>query len=154
MVNYLSQPMAQQNLTEKLFDTIFQLRKLTSQVVYKSHEEKIATMLQFSALIFLKGQSGVTLGDLAEYLQISKSSATQLTERLVKTGAVKKINDTQDKRVVHLAITTKGDNELTALKKKTMAKMKRFLSKIPQEDIKELIRIQIKLIESIKKEIS
>lgn len=138
------------NLTEQLFSTIVQLRKLISKQAYESHEEKMATMLQFSALNFLKDQSEVNVGDLAEFLQLSKSSATQLIERLVKMGLVKRISDKQDRRVIRLTITSKGEDEFVALKKKIMEKMNRFLSKIPEKDIKELIRIHSNLIETIK----
>ncbi len=140
------------NYTEQLFNTIMQLRKLVFQKAYSSHKERVATMLQLSALNFLKEQSGVTVGDLAQFLQLSKSSATQLTERLVKVRLVKRISDKRDRRCIHLTVTQKGEAELMALKKKVMEKMNRFLSKLPEEDIKELIRIHTNLIEDLKKE--
>ncbi len=138
------------NLTEQLFSTLTQLKRLVSQQVYESHEEKVATMLQFSALNFLKDKSEVNVGDLAKFLQLSKSSATQLIERLVKMGLVKRINDRQDRRIIRLTITSKGEDEFIVLKTKLKEKMNRFLSKIPEKDIKELIRIHANLIETLK----
>ena len=137
-------------LIEQLFDTILQLRKLISQQAYQSHEEKVATMLQFSALNFLNGKSNVTIGDLAQFLQLSKSSATQLIERLEKNKLVRRINNKEDRRVVHLVITPKGEEDLLILETKLMEKMTRLFSKIPESDIKELIRIQTSLIETLK----
>ncbi len=141
------------DLIEQLFSTVMQLRKLISQRTYESHEEKVATMLQFSALNFLKDQSEVSVGDLSEFLQLSKSSATQLTERLVKMRLTKRVSDKQDRRVIRLIITTKGEDELITLKKKTMKKMHRFFSKIPEKDIKELIRIHTNLIKTLKENV-
>ena len=140
------------DLTQQLFSTVTQLRRLISNQSFESHEEKIATMLQFAALNFLKDQSNVTIGDLAEFSQLSKSSATQLIERLVKMGLVKRISDSKDRRIIRLAITTKGEKEFIILKKKIMEKMNRILSKISEADVKELIRIHTNLIESLKEE--
>ncbi len=144
--------MSNVTLIEQFFSSVMQLRKLISQRAYESHEEKTATMLQFSALNFLKDQSDVTVGNLAKFLQLSKSSTTQLTERLVKTGAVKRINDKQDRRLIHLTITSKGEEEFISMKKDIMGKMNLILSKTPEKDIKELIRIHTNLIETLKKE--
>lgn len=140
------------DLIEQLFSTVMQLRKLISQRTYKSHEEKVATMLQFSALHFLKDRLEISVGDLAQYLQLSKSSATQLIERLARMKLVKRVADKQDRRVIHLVITTKGKDEFLILKKKTMKKMNRILTKIPKKDVKDLIRIHTNLIEALKKE--
>ncbi len=142
------------DLTEQLFNTITQLRRLVFQRIYKSHEEKVATGLQFSALNFLKDKLEVSVGDLAKFLQLSKSSATQLTERLSKLRLVKRTNDKGDRRIIHLILTATGKKELMALKKQTMKKMNRILTKIPRKDVKELIRIHTSLIEALKKEIS
>ncbi len=138
------------NVNEQFFSTLTQLKRVVSQQVYESHEEKVATMLQFSALNFLKDKSEVNVGDLAKFLQLSKSSATQLIERLVKMGLVKRINDRQDRRIIRLTITSKGEDEFIVLKTKLKEKMNRFLSKIPEKDIKELIRIHANLIETLK----
>ncbi len=137
---------------EQLFSTMMQLGKFMSHYSQESHEERLATMLQFSALQFLKDQPNGTVGELAKFMQLSKSSATQLTERLVKAGIVDRVNDQEDRRIIRLIITPKGEEEFIILKKNIMEKMKRFVSKIPAKDIRELIRIHTNLIETLRKE--
>lgn len=137
---------------EQLFNTMMRLAQFMSHYSRESHEERLATMLQFSALSFLKDQPNGTVGELAKFMQLSKSSATQLIERLVHTELVERIHDQEDRRIIRLLITAKGEKEFIALRKKTMEKMKRFVSKIPAKDIRELIRIQTNLIETLKKE--
>lgn len=144
--------MSSNDLIEQLFNTITQLKNLISQRNYHSHEEKIATTLQFSALNFLKDRTGVTVGELADFLQLSKSSATQLTERLVKMGLIKRLSDRNDRRVIRLSITGRGKTEFINLKTLLKTRMNSILSKIPEKDVKELIRIHTSLIKSLKDE--
>ncbi len=137
---------------EQLFNIMMQFGKLMLHQSAQTYEERTATMLQFSALNFLKDHSDSSVGDLARFLQLSKSSATQLTERLVKTGAVERVEDPQDRRIIRLVLTSGGEKEFIVLKKDFMGKMKKFISKIPDRDIRELIRIYNNLIETLKKE--
>lgn len=137
---------------EQLFATMMQLGKLMSQQTQETHEERIATMLQLMALQFLKEQPNGTVSELAKLLELSKSSATQLIERLAKAGLVERINDKEDRRIVRLVITEDGEKEFLALKKKLMKKMQKIFSKIPAQDLRELIRIHSNLIETLKKE--
>jgi len=144
--------MSKQPYIEQLFNTISQIRKLLENKAQESHEERTATIMQFSALKFLQTTKNSTVGDIAEYLKLSKSSTTQLIERLAKVGLVERVNDQEDRRVVHLTITTAGKQKIIDLKKKFLDKMNKIFSKIPEEDLIELIRIHTNLIETLQKE--
>ncbi len=144
--------MSKQQYIDQLFNTMGQLRKLLETQTQESHEEKSATIMQYSALMFLKSNKSATVGELASQLKLSKSSATQLIERLVKASWVDRINDQDDRRIVRIAITSAGEQRIVDLKKRFMEKMGKILSKIPDEDLKELIRIHTNLIETIQKE--
>ena len=137
---------------EQLFSTMSQLKKLMENQTQESHEEKTATIMQYSALKFLALHNKTTVGDLGNHLKLSKSSATQLIERLVKTGYVERIHDEQDRRIVRLTISPSGELYIIELKKKFMDKMGSIFSKVPDDDLKELIRIHTNLIESLQKE--
>ena len=137
---------------EQLFSTMMQLGKLMSQHTQETHEEQSVTMLQLMALQFLKEQPNGTVSDLADFLKLSKSSTTQLVERLVKAGSVERINDTKDRRIIRLNITEDGEKEFATLKSKMMERMQKILYKIPAKDIRELLRIHTNLIETLKKE--
>ncbi len=142
--------MVKNELIEQLFNTLVQLRKLVAQQVQESYEEKSSTLLQFSALIFLIEQPKATVSELASFLRLSKSSATQLVERLVKLKQVARVPDEDDRRVVRLQITQQGKADLALLKEKMTDKMTKFLSKVPEKDLKELVRIHTDLIEGLK----
>lgn len=137
--------MLNQDLIEQFFNIMVQLRKLALQKTNESHEEKAATMLQFTALNFLKGQDGMTVTDLAQSMHLSKSSTTQLTDRLVKMKLIKRLSDKSDRRIVKLVLTEKGEAYLESQKHEIIDKMRKILSKLPEKDLTELIRISTNL---------
>lgn len=137
---------------EHLFTTMMQLGKLMSQRTQETHEERIATMLQFAALNFVKEQPNGTVGDFAKFMQLSKSSATQLVERLVKADLVERLPDKDDRRIIRITLTPSGEKEYEVLHEQMLKKMKVFTSKIPAKDLREIIRITTNLIETLKKE--
>ena len=137
---------------EQLFNAIMQFGKLMSRHEQEDREDKNATMLQHMALRFLKDQPNGMVSDLANFLKLSKSSTTQLTERLVEANLVERFYDKKDRRIIRLAITEKGEKEFVVLKKRFMEKTEKIFSKIPAKDIKELVRIFTNLIETLKKE--
>jgi DNA-binding MarR family transcriptional regulator len=136
---------------EQFFNTVIQLHKLMAQSTQESYEEQTATKLQFSALSFIHENDNAMASDLAGSLKLSKSSATQLIDRLVAATFVEKRADKDDKRIIRLSITEKGKEEMLVIKKSILEKMKMLLAGIPDEDIRELIRIHKNMIETLKK---
>ena len=68
------------------------------------------TPRQYQALLALKGSGGtLTIGDLAQRLQIHHHSAVGLVDRLEALGLVRRTADADDRRRVHVAPTAKGE---------------------------------------------
>lgn len=63
---------------------------------------------QFWAMQQLHEHDMLTLNQLAEQLNRSKSTASGLIDRLEKRGMVKRSRCTHDRRIVHLSLTKKG----------------------------------------------
>lgn len=69
------------------------------------------TSQQYQALLAIKGsgnQSGISVGELAEFLLIKHHTAVELVNRMVKLGFLKKVVDQNDNRRVLVALTKKG----------------------------------------------
>lgn len=135
---------------ETLFNTMMQLGKLMSQCTQESQEERVATMLQFSALSFIYEEANLTVTELSDSLKLSKSSTTQLIDRLVTAEMVEKVSDTKDKRITRVVLTGKGEEERIRLKHQFLSTLDEAFADIPKSDILELIRIHAKMINSLK----
>lgn len=140
------------SLIEQYFTTQLQLRKLMFQTSTQTNEERRATLLQYYALSFVKEKERVTATELAQHLRLSKSSATQLTQRLVNMKYIKRVQEKNDRRFVHLVLTTSGEEQAVLLHKHIMERRVKIFSKLPEKDIKELIRINTDLIRILEKE--
>ncbi|MEO6787702.1 MAG: MarR family transcriptional regulator [Chthoniobacteraceae bacterium] len=76
------------------------------------------TPQQHQALLAIKGFPGrdrVTVGDLAERLQIRHHSAVGLIDRLVAEKYVARDPSAEDRRHVHIRLTTRGEGILEKL---------------------------------------
>jgi DNA-binding MarR family transcriptional regulator len=77
------------------------------------------TPAQHQALLAIKGmpegQSGVSVGELAQWLMVRPHSCVGLVERLVALDLVLNRADHQDKRRVVLKLTAKAERKLATL---------------------------------------
>lgn len=73
---------------------------------------------QHQALLAVKGFVGrgaISLGELAERLQVRSHSAVGLVDRMVKEGLMERAEGREDRRRVNLALTAKGRRILEKL---------------------------------------
>lgn len=141
--------MSKQQLVEEYLDKVSVIKKL----IYSNGQKntKPATLMQYSVLKFVKKNKNSSVSEIAQYVGISKSSATQLIERLVNHKLVTRIHDNDDRRIVHIAIVAKGEAEIHYLKKQLTEKMRTVLLQISEHDLQELIRINSILLEVLKR---
>jgi len=76
------------------------------------------TPQQHLALLSIRGSSSypkVTVGEVAEAMQMRHHSASLLVDRCVKAGQVSRLEDPEDRRRVMLSLTTDGQQRLDAI---------------------------------------
>ena len=126
-------------------ELMLELRQAMHQQSSLSIEERVGSGLQMSALHHLFKDGVANVSGLAHHLHISLSSATQLTERLVKAEFVERTTDSEDRRITNLTLTEAGTRELKQCRKAMYLKMGGILETLPEEDSDTLIRILRKL---------
>jgi DNA-binding MarR family transcriptional regulator len=91
----------------------------------------IITLPQFLGLDFLRVNPGSPVKAFAETLGLQLSSASGLLDRMAKLGLLKRTHSTDDRRVVLLTLTTKGErmvDEIREQKKESVAQIFSALS--------------------------
>lgn len=111
------------NDINELIELIFTMNRLTKDGM--ENEKGYPSYIQLQALSFVLRQKNPIMKDVAEYLNITPPSATFLVNNLIKLDLVKRIYDSDDKRIIHLSISNKGKKELQA----GFAKSKQHLHK-------------------------
>jgi DNA-binding MarR family transcriptional regulator len=86
--------------------------------------------------------------DIARWLERSTNSISIIVERMVKTGLVKRVRDKNDRRVVQLSITSKGEDTLKPAISDGLEFIQKVLSPLSREDRNTLVA----LLETVKYE--
>jgi DNA-binding MarR family transcriptional regulator len=114
-------PVNAMKLTQTEYETLADLRHALRRFLHFSEECARAagmTPQQHQALLAIKGHRNggeLTIGELAERLQIRHHSAVGLAARLVRKGYVTRKRDCVDRREVRLRLTAQGEKMLAAL---------------------------------------
>ncbi|MEX0974842.1 MAG: MarR family transcriptional regulator [Bacillota bacterium] len=96
------------------------------------------TSPQFNALLTLREYPKMTMGELCEKLFLACSTATDLIDRMEKNGLLERNRDTEDRRVIRLSTSEKGQqviNEVIVARRRYVASM---LEKLTPEEADQL----------------
>lgn len=108
-------------VTRAEYETLADLRYSLRQFLHFSEEAAQKAGIkpqQHQALLAIKGFPGpasITIGELAERLQVRHQSAVGLVDRLVSKGWIKRRHEADDRRQVRLALTNRGQRTLAKL---------------------------------------
>jgi len=110
-----------ESVTQAEYETLAALRHLLRRFLRFSEDAargaKIAPQ-QYQALLAIKGfprPMRITIGELAERLQIRHHSAVGLVDRLVANGYIDRKHDRRDRRLIHVSLTLRSERLLERL---------------------------------------
>jgi DNA-binding MarR family transcriptional regulator len=112
---------AKNHITKAHYETLAEFRYALRKFLHFSEVAAHAAGLtpqQHQALLAIKGFPGrdyVTVGELAERLQIKHHSAVGLVDRLVAEDYLVRRSDQNDRRQVDLSLTPRGESILAKL---------------------------------------
>jgi DNA-binding MarR family transcriptional regulator len=103
-----------QNLVLRLWFLMHRDYRLLVNCEDRIYGEKGLTMEQFSVLAAMKYmRDPVRVTDVGKWIGRGTNSMSMMIDRMVKAGLVRRTRDRIDRRTVHLATTSKGENALT-----------------------------------------
>lgn len=128
-----------ETITLDAFATRFQqlMPALLSATVRRERNavsQGLITLPQFLGLSFLRTHPGAPVNAFAAKLGLQLSSASGLLDRMARIGLLKRTHSQEDRRVVLLNLTPKGEqmvDEITEQKKESVARI--FATLTPEE---------------------
>src|SRR5919199_1717136 len=81
------------------------------------------TPTQHQLLLAVRGHDhhrGPTIGDVADCLLLRHHSAVELVDRAEAAGLVRRVSDPDDRRLVRLALTPRGEKKLAPITLQTL----------------------------------
>lgn len=99
--------------------------------------------LEHQTLIQIYGarDQGMTVGHIAERLNVVQAQASRLVQQLETAGLVRRIRSKEDRRAIFVHITTKGEKRLYDIVEKAHERMDTFRSQVAPEERQALHEI-------------
>lgn len=142
---------SKQTILNQFMQSLMRIRRIAEQSFNAPTKDRNVTLLQNQALLHLKDLPGCTVGELSVKLGLSSSSVAQLIERLINLDVIKKTLDKDDRRIAHLWLTEKGLGQTEAAHSMLAEKVGNVFSQMPEEDLKEVVRIFTNFLKKIEK---
>lgn len=131
---------------DKIIRLTFDLSRIMRHVMGCLAEEGTrVNFLQIHALALIGEHPGMTMKELAEFLHVASPSATSFVGRMEKLGWVARSHDSDNRKLVHLQLTSKGNAVLREKKTKRTAVIRDILRLLSAEEQQQLARILEKL---------
>ncbi|GBC93754.1 putative HTH-type transcriptional regulator YusO [bacterium HR15] len=127
---------------EDLFAHAELVARVFMQAMYTSIGERVLeelaeaeiTYSQMQALRYLRTHRRVTVGDLAEGLNISYPSATNMVHRLEKKGLIRRIANPRDRRQVGLILTDEGRRLIEQIDQERRQRFAQVLARMDEHE--------------------
>lgn len=129
---------------KKLLSLMFEMSRLLKREITRE-STVMPSFLHSETLRFISEAEEAgkrpTMRDVADYLKIAPPSATALVDTFVKTGVLKRVPDTNDRRIVRLSLSAKGTRFLDESRVQRERAFARLLKPLSASDSKALARI-------------
>ena len=91
---------------------------------------------QFVALQWLFEHGDMTIGDLSNKMFLAFSTTTDLVDRMEKNSLVKRVRDTQDRRVVRIHLLSEGERVIEEVIDKRRHYLNTVLADFDEQQVK------------------
>jgi DNA-binding MarR family transcriptional regulator len=97
------------------------------------------TTEQYGVLTYVLERSSVSMGELAVARNVALNTATSLVDRLVTAGLVERRGDPDDRRVVRVVLTPRGQTLVEQLRTVRRAAFRAVLDELSDEEIDRVL---------------
>jgi DNA-binding MarR family transcriptional regulator len=109
------------------------------------------TTSQAYVLTQLKQVQELTMNELSEKLNARTSTMTRIVNNLVRDGFIQRKRDNNDRRIVLVGLTTKGEKASALLESDITAYYEKIVSHLPEGRVEEVLRATALLVEAFDK---
>lgn len=96
------------------------------------------SIAQLKSLLFIAAEGKTNFKKIAEALGVTPPNITGIIDRLVEQGLVSRTENPEDRRIMMLQVTEKGQKLLINLRESRVSFFKQALSRMKQEELQSL----------------
>ena len=127
------------------------LKKVHDKIFSEIFEKYDLKKNEVQIIIYLKDNPNGTARDIVKEFMFAKSQVSYSIDSLYKKGYIKKENDKEDKKIIHLALTDKVENIFEDIDLKYNKFFQIIFEGISDEEKKEIDKLFNKILKNIKK---
>jgi DNA-binding MarR family transcriptional regulator len=116
----------------------------------REHHPDANYELFYRACSSLYPKGNVTMGEFSNALSVPLSTATRIADWLVENGYIQRLPDSDDRRVVRVALTDAGKELFKAIDRYIRERMQRILSSLTVEERTSLLTLISKVVSGLK----
>ncbi|MBA2873746.1 MarR family winged helix-turn-helix transcriptional regulator [Thermaerobacillus caldiproteolyticus] len=131
-------------LIERYLSVSFLVTKKAAALV-KCEIDEDMTNDQYYLLRYVKKRETCTSTELASVFGVNKSAITAMMNRLVDKGLIQRTRDENDRRVVYLTLTEKGNEWFVKTEEKIHKLVESLIMKFSEQEIESFIQTYEKL---------
>lgn len=124
-------------------DELDRLLRTVSSIIKRRGRDILAdfdiTPPQFNALLILRNNGNLTIGELGEKMYLACSTATDLIDRMERNCLVERVRDQNDRRVIRLHVKQKGTEMVEAVMSARLRYLSGVLEQISAEEVETMI---------------
>jgi DNA-binding MarR family transcriptional regulator len=98
------------------------------------------TILQVKSLFFITNNGSTNFKTLAKALKVTPSNLTGVIDRLVEQGIVSRTENPQDRRMMLLKATEKGESLVSELRERRLSYLTKALTDLTTEELQAIKR--------------
>jgi DNA-binding MarR family transcriptional regulator len=125
-------------LTEEIVQLQRQVNRALRQGESNVWMELSLTIAQLKSLFFISNEGSTNFTKLAQALRVTPSNVTGIVDRLVGQGLVSRQENPENRRMLVLQSTDKGEALLASLRETKIGQLSEMLSRLSEEQLSTL----------------
>jgi len=116
----------------------------------REHQPNANYELFYRACSSIYPEGNITMGEFSNALAVPLSTATRIADWLVDNGYIQRLPDSDDRRVVRVALTDMGKELFKAIDRYIRQRMQQILSSLTNEERATLLTLVNKVVSGLK----
>ncbi|WP_310963820.1 MarR family winged helix-turn-helix transcriptional regulator [Nocardioides terrisoli] len=126
-----TQPASQEDVVEAVLRASRALVAVAARSLAAAEGQ--VTLSQYRAMVVLASRGAQRVVDLAEALDVERSTATRMCDRLEGKGLITRERSAEDRRTVWVGLTAEGTHLVTAVTRRRTRDIRRILANMPEQ---------------------
>jgi DNA-binding MarR family transcriptional regulator len=129
-----------EELIAQIIETQRRMNRVIRERTLDSWVKLSLTIPQLKSLFYISRHGRVNLSGLASGIRVTPANVTGIADRLVEQELLTRIPDPDDRRILWLRVTDKGEALLANLREGRTSEMHKILDRLSTDDLSVLAR--------------